>query len=197
MHDHNHDHPHPHDHDHSHPHDHDHSHVHRAHGHDHHHHDHEHGHGPIGWLKTVFHFHGHSQQQAKLASDQAFLDNQEGIRTVWIALALLLVTSILQVIVVFWSGSVALLGDTIHNIGDGLNSIPLLIAFYLARRVATRRYTYGFARAEDVAGIFIIFSIAFSAFIIFKESNRTLPEPAAADKFRLAGGRSHHRFSGQ
>jgi cation diffusion facilitator family transporter len=76
------------------------------------------------------------------------------------------------------SGSVALLADTIHNIGDGLNSIPLLIAFYLARRAATRRYTYGFARAEDIAGIFIVLSIAFSAGMIFWESIQKLLHPA-------------------
>jgi len=112
-----------------------------------------------------------------LASDQAFLDNQEGIRAVWLALAALTVTSILQIIIVLWSGSIALFADTVHNIGDGLNSIPLLIAFYLARRAATRRYTYGFARAEDVAGIFIVLSIAFSAGVIFWESFQKLMNP--------------------
>lgn len=78
-------------------------------------------------------------------------------------------TSILQVIIVALSGSVALLADTIHNIGDGLNSVPLLIAFYLARRLATRRYTFGFGKAEDVAGIFIVLSIAVSAGVVFYE----------------------------
>ncbi len=98
------------------------------------------------------------------------MDNSEGIRTVWLALAAMAVTSLIQIFIVLWSGSVALLADTLHNIGDGLNSIPLLIAFYLARRVAIRRYTYGFGRAEDVASIFIVLSIAVSAGIIFWES---------------------------
>jgi cation diffusion facilitator family transporter len=61
--------------------------------------------------------------------------------------------------------------------GDGLNSIPLLTAFYLARRAATRRYTYGFAKAEDIAGIFIVLSIAFSAALIFWESFQKLLNP--------------------
>lgn len=89
------------------------------------------------------------------------------------------ITSVIQIVIVVLSGSVALLADTIHNVGDGLNSIPLLIAFYLARRVATRRYTYGFSRAEDVAGIFIVLSIAFSAGVIFWESIQKFlhPEP--------------------
>ncbi|UCC52783.1 MAG: cation transporter, partial [Anaerolineaceae bacterium] len=97
----------------------------------------------------------------------------------WISLAALLITSLLQIFIVWLSGSVALLADTMHNIGDGLNSIPLLIALYLARRVATRRYTYGFGKAEDVAGIFIVISIAISAAIVFWESIQKFvnPEP--------------------
>jgi cation diffusion facilitator family transporter len=166
-------HPHPHpneDHDHE-KHEHDHSRDQR----DHHHH----GGGIRSWLKTVFHLHSHSHQHGALATERAFLDNQEGIHTIWLALAALTLTSLLQVVIVAWSGSVALLADTIHNIGDGLNSIPLLIAFYLARRAATRRYTYGFGKAEDVAGIFIVLSIAISAGVVFYESFQKLinPEP--------------------
>ena len=164
-----HDQPHPHDqeHDHLHPHDHDHD--------DGHHH--HHGGGLWGWISTIFHLHGHSHQHGELASDQALLDNQEGIRTVWLALAALTITALLQIVIVAWSGSVALLADTIHNIGDGLNSVPLLIAFYLARRGATRRYTYGFGKAEDVAGIFIVLSIAISAGVVFYESIQKLIDP--------------------
>jgi cation diffusion facilitator family transporter len=185
LHQHDPNHPHPHDHDHEpgHAHDHnDHHHDHHHdHGHDHSHphpHDHDHGSGVWGWISTIFHLHGHSHQQTALATDTAFTSTDEGIRTVWLALAALGVTSILQIFIVVLSGSVALLADTIHNIGDGLNSIPLLIAFYLARRAATRRYTYGFARAEDIAGIFIVLSIAFSAGMIFWESIQKLLHPA-------------------
>lgn len=189
----NHEHPHPYDHanhggqpDHDHPHDqdhaghagrhsHDHPHPH-DHGHDHGH-THDHGKGPIVWFRTIFHWHGHEQAGGGLASDQAFLHNEEGIRVVWLALGALLLTSLLQVGIVWISGSVALLADTIHNIGDMLNSVPLLIAFYLARRVATRRYTYGFGKAEDVAGVFIVLSIAVSAGVVFWESFKKFVDP--------------------
>jgi cation diffusion facilitator family transporter len=160
---------HHHDHDHPHPHD-------DSPNHDHHH-DHHHGAGLWGWLAAIFHFHGHTHQHTELVTEQAFMDNDEGIRTLWLALVALAMTSVLQIVIVVWSGSVALLADTVHNIGDGLNSVPLLIAFYLARRVATRRYNYGFARAEDVAGIFIVLSIAFSAGVIFWESLQKFIDP--------------------
>ena len=63
----------------------------------------------------------------------------------------------------FWSGSVALLGDTLHNVADALTAIPLALAFLVGRRPPTRRYTYGFGRAEDLAGIVIVAFIAISA----------------------------------
>jgi cation diffusion facilitator family transporter len=165
---HSHEHAEEHDHEHEHDHDHD-------HGHEHHHDEHSHN-GVWGWISTIFHLHGHSHQQNRIMADKAVVTN-EGIRTVWIALAALVVTSVIQIIIFWMSGSVALLADTIHNIGDGLNSIPLLIAFYLARRAATRRYTYGFGRAEDVAGILIVLSIAISAAVIFWESFQKLLNP--------------------
>ncbi len=172
---HTHDHDDAHDHDHPHDHNHDHNHDH-SHEHNHEHdHDHHHPSGVLGWIAQIFHLHGH--EHASLNADAAFTSNEEGIRTVWLALAALGLTSLLQVGIVALSGSVALLADTVHNIGDTLNSIPLLVAFYLARRVATRRYTYGFGRAEDVAGVFIVLSIAVSAGVVFWESIQKLLNP--------------------
>jgi cation diffusion facilitator family transporter len=127
-------------------------------------------------FNQVFHLHGHSEQQQQLAADPA-MATEEGIRTIWLALAALGTTTIIQIVIVWLSGSVALLADTVHNLGDALNSIPLLIAFYLARRTATRRYTYGYGRAEDIAGIFIVLSIAFSAGYILWESVQRLLNP--------------------
>ena len=146
------------------------------HAHPDHSHDHPHDHSHRrGWFSPFLPAHEHGYEN--LASDQAFLNTRIGIRTVWVALAALLLTAAIQLVIVSWSGSVALLADTTHNIGDGLNSIPLLIAFYLARRAATRRYTYGFGRAEDVAGIFIVLSIAVSAGVIFWQSFQKLLHP--------------------
>lgn len=137
---------------------------------------HSHGKGVLGALGALFHWHGHDDEAALTASDPA-LGTAEGIRTVWLALLALGATTVIQIVIVLLSGSVALFADTAHNLGDTLNSIPLLIAFYLARRVATRRYTYGYGKAEDVAGILIVLSIAVSAAIIFYESFQKLLNP--------------------
>lgn len=144
-----------------------------AHNHDSH--THTHRTGILGVLAQIFHIGGH--EHASVNADPAFNANNEGIRTIWIALAALGLTSVLQVGIVALSGSVALLADTVHNIGDTLNSIPLLIAFYLARRAANRRYTYGYGRAEDVAGVIIVLSIVVSAGVVFWESIQKLFNP--------------------
>ena len=80
-----------------------------------------------------------------------------------VSLAGLAITAAIQVTIVAVSGSVALLADTIHNFADALTAIPLGVAFWLGRRPATRRYTYGYGRAEDLAGVFIVVTVAVSA----------------------------------
>jgi cation diffusion facilitator family transporter len=131
----------------------------------------------LDWLRSGFSIHGHSHDHRGLASDRAIRENGEGIRTIWIALTILLITALLQMVIVYFSGSVSLFADTAHNVGDGLNSIPLLIAFYLARRIPTRRYNYGFGRAEDVAGIIIVISIAVSAVVVFSQAIQRFISP--------------------
>lgn len=154
-----------------------------AHDHDHHHADHHHAHegGLINWVGAALHLpgfgHDHDHGHTNLAGDRAIHDNDVGIRTIWLALLALGITTILQIAIYVASGSVALLADTVHNLGDALNSLPLLIAFYLTRRAANRRYTYGYGRAEDVAGILIVVSIAFSAGYIILEAVQKLIEP--------------------
>ena len=75
------------------------------------------------------------------------------------------------------SGSVALLGDALHNVADALTAVPLLIAFRLALRPATKRYTYGYGRAEDLAGIFVIAMIALSSALAAYEAIERLLHP--------------------
>jgi len=168
SHDHTHD-----DHDHDH-HSHD-SHDHTHGDHDHDSHDHDHQHGLLAGIASTLHVPGFHHEHGTLEAN--FTDNAVAISTVKWAFVILGVTTLLQVIVYLASGSVALLGDTVHNLGDALNSIPLWIAFILARRPANKRYTYGYGRAEDIAGLLIVVSIGFSAFYILSESIQKLQHP--------------------
>ena len=99
------------------------------------------------------------------------------MRALKLSLVGLLATAILQTAVVVVSGSVALLADTIHNFADALTALPLGIAFWLGRRPPNRRYTYGYGRAEDLAGVFIVVVIALSAVFAGWEAVRRLLDP--------------------
>jgi cation diffusion facilitator family transporter len=142
----------------------------------HHDHDHDHDHprGPRGWVTGLFRPHSHDSADSV---DSALESSEQGIRAVKISLVVLAVTAALQLLVVAVSGSVALLADTIHNFSDALTALPLWVAFVVGRRAATRRYTYGYGRAEDLAGLFIVGMIALSAIVAGFEAVRRLIDP--------------------
>ncbi|HET6809885.1 MAG TPA: cation diffusion facilitator family transporter [Acidimicrobiales bacterium] len=136
-----------------------------GHGHDDSH-DHDHGHSGHGhgWLAglTGLLGWGHSHDASDRV-DAAMKASDRGIRAVRMSLLILGVTAALQAVVVSLSGSVALLGDTLHNLADALTAVPLWIAFSVGRRPPSVRYTYGFGRAEDLAAIVIVVAMAASS----------------------------------
>ena len=95
--------------------------------------------------------------------DTALQASRRGMRALWISFAVLSATAVVQAILVIATGSVALLSDTLHNAADALTAVPLGIAFVVGRRAATRRFTYGLGRTEDLAGLVILAVIATSA----------------------------------
>lgn len=190
---------------------------HHPHGHDHHSHRHRrhgergHGHDQQGsrgervrrhWRRLRHWLTPHSHDPADKV-DAALETSRAGLRATWISLLGLGVTAAAQPAVVALSGSVALLGDTMHNVADALTSVPLLIAFLLGRRAATRAYTYGFGRAEDLAGVFIVLVIAGSAVaagwtafdrLLHPEPVSHLPYVAAAGVIGFAGNELIARY---
>lgn len=152
-----------------------HGHSHDAHGHSHGAGGHHHGSGVGGWLRSTF-AHSHSVVDKV---DETMESNELGIRALKISLVGLGLTATFQVIIVLISGSVGLLADTIHNFADAATSIPLWIAFALTKRGASRRFTYGYGKTEDVAGVAIVAIIFFSACVACWESVRKIihPEP--------------------
>jgi cation diffusion facilitator family transporter len=113
-------------------------------------------------MSAVAHSHaGHSHSHTGV--DAAIVRSHEAMRTLGLSLAVLGVTAAVQLVVVVLSGSVALLADTVHNIGDALTALPLGAAFVLGRRPPTRRFSYGLGRAEDLAGLAVVLIILFSA----------------------------------
>jgi cation diffusion facilitator family transporter len=156
----------------------------------HHSHGHTHGHGQD-------HGHGHGQDQRRSAAlrtwvrhlvtphshdsadrvDAALEASSRGMRTLLWSFVALTATALAQLVVVLLSGSVALLSDTIHNFADALTAVPLAVAFLLGRRAATRRFTYGLGRAEDLAGLVVVILIAASAGLAGWQAVSRLIEP--------------------
>ena len=111
------------------------------------------------------------------APDTVLGSSAEGLRALWISLAALAATAAAQGVVAALSGSVALLGDALHNSADALTAVPLGVAFLLSRRRPTRRYTYGYGRAEDLAGIVIVAVIVLSSAVAAFTAVRRLLHP--------------------
>lgn len=144
---------------------HEHDHTDPHHDHDQPHGDHDHGDGhshPTGFRGFVYGLFVPHSHDAADSIDDAMEANSSGIRGLKVSLLILLATTVLQAVVVFFSGSVALLADTIHNFSDALTAVPLWVAFILGRRAASRRYTYGLGPCRRPRGLFIVFVVALS-----------------------------------
>lgn len=134
--------------------------------------DHGHGHHHGGGRG-----HGHTHGTI----DPTIATTTRGIWAIKWSFVILAITAVLQLVVVLASGSVALLADTIHNVGDAATAVPLWVAFTLARRKPSLRFTYGYGRVEDLAGVVIVLIILSSAIIAGYEAIDRLIRPQAID----------------
>ncbi|MGW1256509.1 cation diffusion facilitator family transporter [Streptomyces sp. NPDC002513] len=167
-------------------------------GHSHSHDDaharhHEHSHGPLPRLRHLLTPHSHETADQL---DAALESSARGMRALWVSLFVLGGTALAQAVVVVISGSVALLGDTVHNAADALTAVPLGIAFVLGRRAATRRFTYGYGRAEDLAGIVIVLTIAASASFAAWSAVERLMDPRPMEHIPAVAGAAVIGFAG-
>jgi cation diffusion facilitator family transporter len=117
--------------------------------------------------------HGHTHG----VIDASLTTTDEGLWAIKWSFIILAITAAFQLTIVFVSGSVALLADTIHNIGDATTAIPLWAAFVLARRKPSATFTYGLGRVEDLAGIVIVLIILASAIVAGYEAIDRLIHP--------------------
>ena len=130
------------------------------------------GHAPHG-AESHGHTHG--------VIDPSLTSSDRGIWAIKWSFVILAITAAFQFVIVLVSGSVALLADMIHNVGDATTAIPLWFAFVLARRKPSKTFTYGLGRVEDLAGMLIVLIILFSAvFAGYQAIHRLLnPQPVS------------------
>lgn len=164
----------------------------KAHQHDGHHHHHGHDHGHDYHEHEEHDDHGHTHG----VIDPSIITTERGIWAIKWSFLGLMVTALLQVGVVVISNSVALLSDTIHNFGDAATAIPLWIAFSFARLKPSKRFTYGYGRVEDLAGIAIVFMILFSAIIAGYESINRFFNPKTVEHLWVVAAASIIGFIG-
>ncbi len=123
--------------------------------------------------------HGEGYGHTHGVIDPSIATTERGIWAIKWSFVVLAITAILQLAVVFVSGSVALLADTVHNFGDATTAIPLWVAFRLARRKPTATFTYGLGRVEDLAGVAVVLIIFLSAVVAGYEAIDRLVHPQA------------------
>ncbi len=121
--------------------------------------------------------HPHEITHTHGAIDPSVFTSKRGIWAIKWSFLGLAATAAFQIVVVIFSGSVALLADTIHNLGDALTAVPLWVAFRLSRWKPNKRFTYGYGRVEDLAGVIIVLVILFSAVVAGYESIQRLLTP--------------------
>jgi cation diffusion facilitator family transporter len=137
----------------------------------------------------------HSHEPAGM-TDRALEASAAGMRALWVSLAVLGAAAVIEGIVTALSGSVGLLGDALHNAADALTAIPLAVAFVAGRRPPSRRYTYGYGRAEDLAGLVIVVLIAASAALAAWEAASRLGHPQRLTSLAGVAGAAIAGFAG-
>lgn len=127
-----------------------------------------------GWLSSLFRRHEHHEGHPL---DTALESSRQGIRAVKLSLVGLTVTALVQLAVTLLTSSVALLSDTLHNLADAASALPVWLAFSIGRREANQRFTHGYGRAEDLAGLVVVLMIAASAVAAAWQSIHRLLNP--------------------
>ena len=122
---------------------------------------------------------GHTHHQH---NPSEFTDADRGIQTLKFSLWVLALTAAVQAIVVWLSGSVALLADTVHNLSDALVAVPLWFAFSISKRKPTSRYPYGFYRIEDLVGLGVLLVIFASGIWTGYESIQRIIHPRMPER---------------
>jgi cation diffusion facilitator family transporter len=149
-----------------------------------HHHEPAHAHDRAGYDHT----HG--------TLDPTLLASEKGIWAVKWSLLILLITTVLQATVVAFTSSAALLADTIHNFGDAATAVPLWVAFTMARKPPTNRFSYGYGRVEDLAGIIIVFVMLVSGVLAAYTSISRLFQPQEIHQLFAVAAASLLGFTG-
>jgi cation diffusion facilitator family transporter len=103
-------------------------------------------------------------------------------RAVAVSAVGLALTGAVELVLAVVTGSVALLGDALHNLSDVSTSAVVFLGFRISRRPPNARYPYGYERAEDLAGLGVAVVIWVSAIVAGYESYRKLVDGSGTSR---------------
>jgi len=118
----------------------------------------------------------HDERRHREAANRAVLVSALGLG----------LTGGIELAIAVLTGSVALLGDALHNLADVSTSAVVFLGFFVSKRRPSAEYPYGYERAEDLAGLGVALVIWASALFAGYESYQKLI--AATETTHLSAG---------
>ena len=137
----------------------------------------------------------HDERSHRQAANRAVLVSALGLG----------LTGAIELAIAVLTGSVALLGDALHNLADVSTSAVVFLGFFVSKRHPSAGYPYGYERAEDLAGLGVALVIWASALFAGYESYQKLvadtgtthlPAGIAAAVVGMAGNFAVARYKG-
>lgn len=136
-----------------------------------------------GWVKMAIS--SAVPERAEPTRHDEAAHRRDANRAVGVSAVGLAITGGVELLLAIVTGSVALLGDALHNLSDVSTSVVVFFGFRISRRAPSRGYPYGYERAEDLAGLGVALVIWLSAIFAGVESYRKLVGGAGTDHLSL------------
>lgn len=105
----------------------------------------------------------------------------KSVRLLLVSFLINMLLSVAEIIGGIVAGSVALIGDALHNTSDAFSILIAVIAFKIGRKKASEKYTYGFKRAEIIGGFVNLILLFISGCYLLVEGIGRLINPTEID----------------
>lgn len=108
-------------------------------------------------------------------------EHQINEKNIFISVILNLTITIAQFIGGFFSNSLALISDAIHNLSDGISLFLSYIALKISRKDANYKKTFGYKRIEIITALFNAITLVVICIFLFKEAIERFYNPEKID----------------
>ena len=112
---------------------------------------------------------------------------EKSVKLLILSFAINMLLSVAEIVGGILSGSIALIGDALHNTSDALSILIAVIAFKIGNKKASGKYTYGFKRAEVVGGFVNLILLFVSGCYLLVEGVFRLIKPEPIEGMLIIG----------